>query len=73
MRIRPGFWDTKLKIERIEDFNDDFDFPNNEFECPVWFGDLEYPNAYQAARRDLDDLARQVNNQVGWEYNKLGS
>ena len=84
------FLSTKQKIERIEDFNDDFDFLNNEFECPVWFEDLEYPNAYnayQAARTDLEifrkrfqanlsaydlyDLARQINNPVGWEQNKL--
>jgi predicted NAD-dependent protein-ADP-ribosyltransferase YbiA (DUF1768 family)/pSer/pThr/pTyr-binding forkhead associated (FHA) protein len=47
------FYSAKQKLEQITNFNGDFDFLNNEYECPVYFEGLFFPNtysAYQAAR-----------------------
>lgn len=47
------FYAAKQRLEQITNFNGDFDFLNNEFECEIYFEGLFYPNvynAYQAAR-----------------------
>lgn len=50
------FLATKQKFDRIDNFNDEFDFLNNEFEAPVVLEGETYPTvaaAYLAARTPL--------------------